>query len=91
MDDVLKQAQEQDPGNKDIQKARDDLKELDGSVDDVFNTTNALEEAKKGGNQEEIEDKFNDAMDAQMNFGEKYQQASDSLEKLTGQPLPPLE
>jgi hypothetical protein len=91
MDDVLKQAQEADPNNKDIQKARDDLKELDKSVDDVYNTTEALAKANEGGNQEEIENAYNDAIDAQMKFGENYQNASDSLEKLTGQPLPPLE
>lgn len=91
MDDVLKQAQEADPNNKDIQKARDDLKELDKSVDDVHKTTEALYKAAEGGNPDEIEKAFNDAIDAQMKFGENYQNASDSLEKLTGQPLPPLE
>ena len=90
MDDVLAEGEKADPGNPDIKKARADLKELDSAVDDVYNTTEALEQAKEGGNPEEIEEKFNAAMDAQMNFGEKYQQSSDSLEKITGVPLPPL-
>lgn len=91
MDDVLKQAQESDPNNKDIQKARDDLKDLDKSVDDVYKTTEGLYKAAEGGNPQEVEKAFNDALDAQMKFGDNYQKASDSLEKLTGMPLPPLE
>lgn len=91
MDDVLKEAQGKDPNNKDIQKARDDLKDLDKSVDDVHKTTEALYKAADGGKPEEIEKAFNEAMDAQMKFGDNYQKASNSLEKLTGQPLPPLE
>lgn len=91
LDDVLKQAQERDPGNKDIQKARNDLKDLDKSADDVYKTTEALAKTKQGGNQEEIEKAFNDSIDAQMKFGDNYQKASDSLEKVTGSPLPPLQ
>jgi len=90
MDEALQQAQAADPGNPDIKKARKDLKKLDKAVDDVFDTTEALEEAKKGGDPAEIEDALNDAIDAQMNFGEQYERASASQENVTGVPLPPL-
>lgn len=90
MDNVLAQGEAADPGNEDIKKARADLKKLDGAVDDVYNSTEALEKAKEGGNPEEIQEKFNASLDAQFNFGEKYEQASASLEKITGVPLPPL-
>jgi hypothetical protein len=92
MDDFLQQAENAQPGaDPNIQKARADIKELDGALDKVFNSTVALEKAKQGGDPNEIVEKYMDAIDAQMDFNEKYQKASDSMEKATGFKLPALE
>lgn len=91
MDDVLQQAEDAQPGDDpNIQEAREDLKEVDKGMDDVFNSTKELEEAHKGGDPAEIEEKFLAANEAQADFAEKYEKLSSSMEK-AGFPIPPLE
>lgn len=92
MDNFLQQAEDAQPGDDpNIQQAREDLKEVDKAMDDVFNSTTELEQAQKGGDPAEIEDKFLAANEAQADFAEKYEQLSTSMEKVTGSKLPPLE
>lgn len=91
MDDVLQQAEDAQPGDDpNIQQARKDLKEVDKGMDEVFNSTKELEEAHKGGDPNEIEEKFLAANEAQANFAEKYEKLRASMET-AGFQIPPLE
>lgn len=91
MEQFLKQAEDAEPGkDKNIQKARDDLKEVGDALNDVWKSTKDLEKAQKGGDPAEIEEKLNAAVDSQEKFVEKYDQLSQSMEKATGAKLPPL-
>jgi hypothetical protein len=90
MDDALQQAEDAQPGNDpNIQKAREELKDVDEGMDKVFNSTKELEEAHKGGDPAAIEEKFLAANEAQADFAEQYQEMSGAMEK-AGFKIPPL-
>lgn len=91
MDDALQQAEDAQPGDDpNIQKAREELKDVDEGMDKVFNSTKELEEAHKGGDPSEIEEKFLEANEAQADFAGQYQEMSEAMEK-AGFKIPPLE
>jgi hypothetical protein len=91
MDDVLQQAEDAQPGDDpNIQKAREELKDVDEGMDEVFNSTKELEEAHKSGDPAEIEEKFLAANEAQADFADQYQEMSEAMEKV-GFKIPPLE
>jgi hypothetical protein len=91
MDDSLQQAEGAQPGDDpDIQKAREELKDVDEGMDKVFNSTKELEEAHKSGDPSQIEEKFLAANKAQADFADQYQEMSEAMEK-AGFKIPPLE
>jgi hypothetical protein len=82
MDDALQQAEDAQPGDDpNIQKAREELKDVDEGMDKVFNSTKELEEAHKSGDPSQIEEKFLAANKAQADFADQYQEMSEAMEK----------